>query len=405
MPFSLAEASRNFSAPIVDSSKQTILGLTALGADAWGRQKTITDFSLVHCLFTFDVPLDTWIIIDNNIEVLGGSPKVLSVNGALELSSGTTDVYLHTRRHPRYQPNRGHLYSASIFLPNPTALGERNFGMFNKEAGVFFRLKASGELFGVIRTVVDNVQGEIEYPIPHPKRTDASPIDYSLGHTYDIQMQWRGVGDIVFYIDQKRVLVISNTDTLDHVYMFNPALPIAFSSVNLGQEVKIKCGCADITSEGGNRQRKQYRSLPSGERAITTTETPMVLFTVADTVFGRTNTRDCILLKIEAYSDANSVIRVYYTRDSTAFTFTVPMVPVYSGFQKVSYDGNITVANYTKMTKLHEKRLAANTSDTITNPDIENTEFYMVHGDYILVTIQAKNNALGGATLVYGEEV
>jgi len=65
----------------------------------------------------------------------------------------------------------------------------------------------------------------------------------------------------------------------------------------------------------------------------------------------------------------------------------------------------ITAVNYAKVQKLHEKRVGANQTIEIANPDPENTEFYLVHGDYVLVTLQAKANTLGGITLVYGEEV
>lgn len=381
-----------------DLTATTNINKNGLGFDAWGRNKVVNDYSQFHAMFTHTVDQTMFITYVNDVEVLGGSVLAESANGLAVVQSGANRVALKSRRNPRYQPNRGHLYSSSVILPSKDLLSERNFGLFTQENGAFFRLR-SGVLYAVIRKTFDDL-----ITLEEEEVIDTTGIDLEKGNIYDIQMQWRGVGDIKFFINLKEVLTksyIGNTTTLS---IPNPALAISFEAVNLGDACSLLCGCADVSSEGGTVETKQYRGLTSGEIVLTVAQTPILLFHIPTTFNSKLNTRDCILHKVEAYSDVASLLRVYYTRDITAFTVAT-WVPSISGLQRYAINGNVTAVDYAKMTKLHETRVPANGSAAISNPDVENTQFYLSSGDYVLVTMQAKNNTVGGATLVYGEEV
>ena len=367
-----------------------------INLDSWGRQKAVIDTSLFHGVFTYNVPSTMWVKYVDGVET-PTSTDFSSEFGKLVITSGTTARYMRSRRHPRYQPNRGHLYSSSMMLPNKVALGTRNFGIFNSENGVFFRLR-NGILYAVVRTSLLTVV-ESEFVIPVP--TD---IDLEKGNVYDIQMQWRGVGDMFFYINQKLVLTLGLLGTLDELSISNPALPIAFECINGGNAVEMYCGCVDLTSEGGGKVTKQYRAVTSGESTVGTGETPILLLGIPKTYDGSINTRDIVLQLLESYADQNAILRVYFTRDSTAFT-TSAMLPVHDGFQLVSINGQVTSVDYSKFQKQHEKRVPVNANADIRNTNPEDTEFVVTSGDYILVTLQAKNNTSGGVTLIYGEEV
>ena len=91
-------------------------GYDGIYADAWGRQKVVNDFSIVHGVFTYEITNKKWIEHIDGIEV----PKTncTSVNGMLQIQSNNATTTLTSRRHPRYQPNRGHLYSTSVILDN-----------------------------------------------------------------------------------------------------------------------------------------------------------------------------------------------------------------------------------------------------------------------------------------------
>lgn len=299
-----------------------------INTDAWGRQKTVSDFSLFHGNFTFNVPDAKWKEIRNGVEDITGFVNATSVDGALELVSGATlndDTILRSYEHPRYEPNRGHVYSISAFLPNPSAAGERNFGLFNEDSGVFFRLKG-GNLYAVRRTtiggVADDVQEEI-INIPFD-------IDLSKGNIYDIQFQWRGVGNVSFYIGNpitgrlQLVHQFSLLGTLDELSFFNPAMPVSYQCVNNGDNVKIISGCVDVSTEGGSNYDGTYGSIPmptqSGSIAVSGFD-QLVLAVRSKNLFGALqNTRDVLNLKLNAYADQRCLVSVWTTRNPAAIT-------------------------------------------------------------------------------------
>ena len=296
--------------------------------DAWGRQKVVNDYSLVHGMFTFEVPAAVWMERRNGVEDITGFTNATSVDGKLHLEAGATlndDTVLETFRHPRYEPNRGHVYSVSLFLPDPTADGVRDFGMFTSESGVFFRLKSDGNLYAVRRTTISTVTSEVEEVISIP-----FDIDLAKGNIYDIQMQWRGVGNISFFIGNpltgvsELVHKMSILGTLDELSVFNPAMPIAFCCENLGDNVLIESGCVDVTTEGGTNYDGTYGSLStsteSGSIGISGFNVPVLVVHSKNTFSGRINTRDLLNLSVAGYGDQRCVLRVWVTRDATAIT-------------------------------------------------------------------------------------
>ena len=88
-----------------------------LSLDAWTRPKAVIDKSLIHGLFTASVPREVWKEVVNDVETAGTASftNCSSVFGLAHVSSGPAlnDVTcLDTFRSPRYEPNRGHLYSS-----------------------------------------------------------------------------------------------------------------------------------------------------------------------------------------------------------------------------------------------------------------------------------------------------
>lgn len=291
----------------------------ALGSDAWGRQKNVRDLSLFHGMFTFNVPVDKWKESIDGVEQPAFS-SATSVDGKLNLVSGALNEkrQLQTFRFPRYEPNRGHLYSTSAFLPDPTALGERSFGMFTPDAGLFFRLRA-GVLYAVSRTTVQGVTTDTEHVITLPEG-----VDLSKGNTFDIQAMWRGVGNFTFFIDLKPVLTVINLGMLTELSIYNPAMPLAFEVINQGDEVTLNCGCVDVSSEGGVNNGKTYGSLntpsESASVAITGFNIPVLAVRNKLNIGSLVNTRDMLALLATAYADQRCVFRVWVTRDESVLT-------------------------------------------------------------------------------------
>jgi len=299
-----------------------ILGAGSLTLDAWGRQKTVQDYSLLHGMFTYSIPVGVWKESLNGVEQTS-FVNATSVNGKLHLDSAGATTNVSTFRHPRYEPNRGHIYSISAFLPSPEALGIRDFGLFTAESGVFFRVRTNG-LYACLRTTVDTVTTTKEEKITHlPKG-----IDLSKGNVYDIQMQWRGVGNIGFFIGDpttgvsKRVHEFKNLNVLTELSLFNPALPLAFECTNTGANVVIECGCVDVSSEGGKNYDGTYGAVSigtnSGSVAVTGYNPLVLAYRILDTFNGLINTRDTLNLAINGYADQKSLLRVWVTRDLSA---------------------------------------------------------------------------------------
>lgn len=393
---------------------RSILGYGDLTQDAWMHQKVVQDVSLFSSAFTFNIDRKLWVPYQNGVEIYYDIDltRMQSIDGKLEISSGAilNDYsYLMSRRHPRYQPNRGHLYSSSIFLPSKNSIGIRNFGIFNELNGAFFSLE-NGILYAVIRTTVNSITSEPFKEAIDFEALGLSSVDLEKGNIYDIQMQWRGVGNIKWFIGDpllgtsKLVATYEHLNTDTELSISNPSLPVGYECINTnGTEVEIQSGCVDVTTENGFKGNRSYASATTGELAINTAELPMIAFRIPHLFNGVMNTRDLVLTAIDAYADVNSVVRVYYFRDPTAITAT--FTPLRDGFQEVAINGAVTGFNLPKMILLFETRIAALSSKQFTNPDKGGGDLYLTHGDNIFVTIQGKNNSLGGITLEFAEEI
>lgn len=374
---------------------------TPLGYDAWGHSKTVTDYSLFHGMFTLEVPYEMWIEHIDTTEVStftnftsnNGMLKCQGVNGQLN--------FLTSKRHPRYQPNKGHLYSSSMILPDASLPINQDFGISTPQSGIMFRVN-NGLVYAVRRTYVSGAVSEIVEQIKVP-----SNIDLTKGNIFDIQMQWRGVGNIKFFINQKLVHTLKLLGTLDIISIFNPALPIYFA---VDGEATMYCGCVDITSEGGKTENRQRGTADSDEMSISSTETLALLIRLPQEIVYEgnnvINTRDIALRRVSAYANDDSIARVYYTRDGSKFTGTAWSSQNAISTVEYSVNGDIAIDNLTAgLKKVATRRIPANDNILITNPDELAGEHYLTHGDYFLITIQAKNNTQGGATLEWGAEI
>ena len=391
------------------------LATTEVGRSAWGVPKVVQDNSIFHGMFTYNVPIPTWQESIND-SIQSSFTNATSVNGKLHLVSGATsndNTYLRTFRNPRYEPNRGYYYAISAFLPNVSGQGIRRLGYFTNESGAFFSLE-SGVLYAVIRTTIDSVSSDDKYII------DFGDIDLSKGNLFDIQMQWRGVGNYKFYLNQELVKEVEYVGKMTDLTMFNPANPIAFECVNLGDNVVIECGCVDITSEGGKENGKTYGSIgmssDSGEVPIAgpnTFNTPVLVVRSKISFNGLINTRDTLSLLATGYSDEKSLIRIWATRDFTAVTENDQS---YSDFgdghlEYIAYDQPDVTTPMTFDTSKAElifgSRIDANQSYSTSALFEGRTSIYQTPGDMFIFTMHRENggSANVGVTYEFAEEI
>jgi hypothetical protein len=388
----------------LDGYPQVILGQGELTVDAWGRQKVSEDYSMFHGMFTYDIPPSMWLLYENGTELLtlSSSTRNGSVDGALSITSGavTGDIsLLTTRRHPRYQPNRGLLYSSSVFLPNPTQ-GQVDFGLFVEEAdGCFFRRKEDGKLYACVRSG-GVLTHEEEVSLPHT-------FNLAMGNTYDIQAQWRGVGNIRFYVGDPRTSfstlahTISNLNKSTALIMQNPALAISFRATNIsGQEASLKCGCVDLTSEGGNVEQEQYLAL-EGTNTVSSGD-PILAIRSPELIHGRHNTRDTRFVRVRGSSDKKVKLAVYSTRDATTLVGGTWSAPTGGFYNEINATlTSVTTASMNFITSFY---VGANTTGFVDSPS-ELINFHMVHGDSLVLVCEEGSIATVQGIFELGVEI
>lgn len=404
----------------VDISTSTPLDVNIskneLGYDAWGRAKAIKDNSIFHGMFTYNVPITTWYETVNG--VVGATTNCTSVDGSLNVTAGATlndDTYLRSYRNPRYEPNRGALYSTAGWITNPTALMTREWGTFTAESGVFFRLKSGGTLVGVIRTTT-TASGTVdtEYALTIP-----TGVDLSKGNIFDIQYQWRGVGDYKWLINNELAANSNTLGTLTQLSMFNPALPVAWNSVNLGDNDPMNFGCCDVTSEGGKDNGKTYGSVgidnTSGQVSISGTgnfNIPVIAVRSKPTVGGLINTRDTLALLASAYADQRAFIRVWATRD---FTVITDNSDIWNDFGdghlehiELSNGGGTDMTfNTTGLTPIFGARVGIDSTYATSALFEGRTEIYLTPGDMFIFTMHRETGAAVniGVTFEFAEAI
>lgn len=379
---------------------------TDIDSDAWWRPKFVIDRTLFHSLFTFNIPT-TWLIYEDWVEVANSaSTRVVSDAWHASISSGwtaTNKAQLISKRHPRYQPNRWHLFSTAWFLPVPAATWIRKIWLLNTIIEVCFLLE-DGKLYAYIE---DNSAQKVKQEI------DLSEIwltiaDLQYGHLYDIQYQWRLVWDYFFYIDQKLVYKTSFLWQNTEVSVANPALAAWLYAENTDwTEVEIRIWCVDITSEWWVTDEAEYRSMSNAsDITVNTADYPVLIAHVKDTLFALPNTRDIQVLRANWNADTRAIMKAYYTRDASAITW--------ASFSDIQYDSWLefdvaaTAIDTAKCQLLWTRRIPANWNTTVDLP-APNVDFYLTAWDYLIITFEnAVNpvvNSSVSATLEVWEEI
>lgn len=369
----------------VDLCNQT-LGIGGITADAWGIQKVSLPFSVFHSLFTFDVPPLQWFMYESGVQVYTSTNIVSETSeGVLRTSVAAPSLLLESRYTPRYQPNRGHLYSTALWMPTKLADGVREFGLSTAENGVFFRLKADGLLYAVLKS------GSVETKEELIDTSGVTDFDVEKGNVYDIQYQWRGVGNYKFFINLTEVHVFSNLGNLTALSMQDPALPAYFKATRTTQDVEIHIGCVDISSENGRDDRLQYSSVYA-DTTLNGTDLPLVVVYSPLTINTLTNTRMCELARITVTCNKKATFKVWTTRNPAAITGATLVAIKQGSFLQT--DSPDTVAGAVKATSVDTSLMQlvtvvpveAAVSKAINNPFQGRIDYALVRGDYLVIT-------------------
>ena len=399
-------------------------GSNDLATDVWGTPKFTQPVSLLHGLFTFDIPPGVWKVIENGTEATYGSyTGASSTNGALSITSNSNNTVVQSLRHPRYQPNRGHLYSTALWCPSKTADGVREWGLATDNNGVFFRLKSDGLLYAVVKS------GGSETTEALIDTSSVASFDVEKGNLYDIRFQWRGVGNYYFYINQVLVHTVDNLGTVTALTVENPALPARFKCVNTTADVTMNVGCVDVTSEGGLRDTRVYDSIDTGTDITTFTVNndnadgeAVLAIKVEDTIGSEVNTRDLVLERITTFCTDEAATSIYVTRDDTVIGGIADnadpslgwadanllgsvkyMTGGHDSLLETTFETNHTSANTTRLLSKRVEIDHANVIETVRKDEVE---YYITPGSYLVVTLRPDADAKScGATIEWSEEI
>lgn len=386
---------------VVDVAK---IGSGELTNDAWGLPKFSLPLSLSHGLWTFDIPATTWFMYENGTQVYT-STNIVSSNSAAQLTADSTNttVLMEGRECPRYQPNRGHLFSTALWCPNKTNDGNRDWGMFTAENGVCFRLKSDGLLYAVQTSGgSDTYEQLIDTSL-------VSGFDVEKGNVYDIQYQWRGVGNYKFFINLVEVHAFDHLGTLTSLSMENPALPAAFKCVRTTEDTVMNIGCVDVTSEAGQHDFEQYGSAYA-EAVSISTNTPVIVIHNPLQISSQTNTRTTSLARISFTCSKKGVFKVWRTRDPADITGEdLKTIGNGSYMQTDSTDMDATATRATSVTVANLQFVTAvpveaQKTREVVNPDPNRIVYNLVRGDYLVITGTAAT-ATAEVVIEWGEQV
>ena len=165
-------------------------------------------------------------------------------------------------------------------------------------------------------------------------------------------------------------------------------------------------GCADITSENGSDNRLQYASV-STTRTITGTDTPLICVYAPLQVNGVTNTRNLQLARITLTSDKKGTFKIWSTRNLAAITGAVFTARGFGSFTQTDASPGATPAtsvNTALLVPITSIPSQPNVSIATTNPMPDKIDFYLVRGDYLVITLTA-TTATCDATIEWGEAV
>lgn len=382
---------------------RVFLGAGDDSLSSYGLQKVVNDVSVFHSAFTFDVSPVLWLYFEDGVEVTT-STRATSTGGRLNLTSGSgvgDTALIHSRRHPRYQPNRGLKWASSIGFKGANKDGIIKVGMFDDaENGIYYKTVGDGKLYACVASGgVETHMEEVVFNFD---------INIELGNNYDIQVQWRGIGDIKYIAFNPNtglgevVHTIRLLGTLDEkVGVENPALPASYYVENVTEEVSVWAGCVDITSEGGLLAKEQYGS--TSVSATVSTGDGIIEIRQPELINGKPNSRDILPSRITITSDKKVDIDAYLTRNSVGVTGGS-----YSTFNLGSYvEKNTTMTSVSvgSMNNFHSFKVPANLTNSMSFPSRSTTDFALVAKDSIVFVCTTGSTALVDITIEWGEEV
>lgn len=393
--------------------------------DAWGRQKSVQDFSMFSATWTYGIPTRIWEewFYDGTtwspqigFTRCDSTNKMLTVYSGTVLNNGTT---IASKTHPKYQPNRGHLYSTAIICPNASSMGIRRFGVATPNDGVFFEVVGDGndwDIF-IVRRSYGNIDTRVS--IKNNILEKFPTFSPEHGNVYDIQYQWRGVGNYHFYVNLELIYVDDILGSLTRLSMSDPALQAFFACYcgEQGTQIELKSGCVDISSEGGVNPKTAFGNINTGSSLVSlgasNAETAILALKVPRNINSYYNSRGAFLDKLVSWTRDESLTTMYSIRDTQAAHInSIPWSPVPDShllFASGGTGGALDTAfqqNKSNAYRLMSEWADIDTKNVVTN-DSKNSPMEATPGDIIIVTVKSTGsaNAKSSASIYFSDEV
>ena len=409
--------------------------------DAWNRPKVYQDFSLFSATWTFGIPGRVW--EEETCDVSGPSPVITyqtgfphatSEDGILAIvGAGPNDgSSLRSKKYMRYQPNRGHLYSTAVIVDNPSSNGHSAWGLGSTLNEISFRCQGDGTDWDIKAYREKNNVVVSDISIKDAILEKIPDFDPSKGHVYDIQFEWRGVGNYYFFVDLQLVYTMDLLGTLDGLSITDPAFPVMYAVLPYDQtatnDMKLRVGCVDVSSEGGSTSRTLFGTVDTGDSqvagAAAATDNAILAIQVPRTVdynsVDRIFSRGAIMDKLVTWTRDEALTKVYHLRDIHATNLfgiadnadpTLGWAPIPDSLMKQMVGGVGTLLDTSfaldKATgiKVVQQWADIEAQNVITNPST-NSDFDLVPGDILVVVINCIGNAKKtSASLYYSEEL
>lgn len=390
----------------------------------------------INGIFTYDVPNKKFQISEKiggtvfHYENTSSALYASAASSELNIRAGSTSgdiTVVRTRTHPRFHADRGKVFADSMFVDSWSVKGaEIEFGMFDIDEdtleitnGMTFLYTNKQIYFKVYSNGTQTNVGD-DGPLDPGVLTDFQ-LDPTKGHLCDIQAQWRGVGDIRWFLSSlktrapKNAWIFKALNQMDNLTMANPSIHAGYVARNNGGVPHARSGCFDLSTESFDKDVFEPEAF-SNNADVTAAAAGTVLYAmyVPYTFNGIVLTRDSLLRFIKTSAVARSRYKIWRLSGYTRLTkgATVPLVDgdwdtrtdgSANWFIDNSVAGLITGFDKTGLTPIDGDVVPANGS-TLSDFRDDHAPTYITHGDIIVVEGYA-NNADMSTVIKLGEEM
>lgn len=254
---------------------------TSLNIDAFGRLRISEPYTLQDNKDIFGSNPAIW----DELEVSGsGTSTIVNTNRAsvsLHVSANTVGRRVRQTKHrPPYQPGKSQLVMLTSVIGSASNGISKKVGVFDDKNGLYFEHN-NGVFYVCKRSYDTGVAVDVRVPQSdwnvdtlEGDGISRFHLNPSAANIYFINFEWLGVGEVFFGIVSDGVYhpchIMKHSNTLTHVYMSSPNLPVRaeIENTGAGDAETLELICSTVISEGGRDPTGFIRSYDRGSVAF-----------------------------------------------------------------------------------------------------------------------------------------